>query len=115
MPQRSQQPRNQRQVENDSVSVCPSDFDLDRYHAGEMNDGEVGRVREHLASCESCAKRDAAIVAGHENLVRHVRDLKGTFGLDDDVDSPVGVSGVDRFPPRRQTEAMPNPQTGMSM
>ncbi|MFH1417661.1 MAG: hypothetical protein ABII12_05165 [Planctomycetota bacterium] len=72
------------------MSVCPSDFDLDRYHAGEMDDGKVGRVRKHLASCGSCAKRDAAIVAEHEDLVRHVRDLKGTFRLDDDADSPGG-------------------------
>ncbi|MFH1417662.1 MAG: tetratricopeptide repeat protein [Planctomycetota bacterium] len=74
------------------MNNCPDDSDLHRYHAGEMDDGEAGRVREHLASCESCAKRDAAIVSEHEDLVRHVRDLKGTFGLDDDACSPGGGS-----------------------
>ncbi|MBN2562462.1 MAG: tetratricopeptide repeat protein [Phycisphaerae bacterium] len=58
------------------MSDCLADSDLNRYHAGEMGEEEAARVREHLAGCEACRKRDADLLAQHDDLMGQVRGLK---------------------------------------
>ncbi len=57
-------------------SQCLSDSDLNRYHAGELDEAEEARVREHLAECQKCAQRDAELVAQHEDLLGRVKGMK---------------------------------------
>lgn len=57
------------------MSRCLSDAELDRYHAGDMSEAQAAAAREHLAGCQQCAARSAALVAEHEDIVRHLRGL----------------------------------------
>lgn len=43
---------------------CPSDWMLDRLHAGELSESEAGPVRQHLSGCETCTARMAERQAG---------------------------------------------------
>ena len=58
------------------MTKCLTDSDLHRYHAGELDEAEEARVREHLAECEKCAQRDAELVAQHEELLGRVKGMK---------------------------------------
>ncbi|MBN1209790.1 MAG: hypothetical protein JXB05_33380 [Myxococcaceae bacterium] len=43
---------------------CPSDWMLDRLHAGEVAESEAGEARQHIAGCETCTARMAEREAG---------------------------------------------------
>ena len=58
------------------MTQCLSDSDLHRYHAGELDEAEEARIREHLGECEKCAQRDAELVARHEDLLGRVKGMK---------------------------------------
>ena len=75
------------------MNPCPTDIDLDRYHAGELAEAEEARVREHLTQCADCARRDAELVAQHEQLLGR---LKGMV-----------LSGTEAAPPQRAAENPP--------
>ncbi|MBN2560901.1 MAG: protein kinase [Phycisphaerae bacterium] len=71
---------------------CPSDTDLDRYHAGDMAEARAAEIRDHLASCDACARRDAALVAEHDELVQYVRRLGSSGDLVDVLKAPASGS-----------------------
>ncbi|MCH7522538.1 MAG: zf-HC2 domain-containing protein [Chloroflexi bacterium] len=58
------------------MTQCLTDSDLNRYHAGELDEAEEARVREHLAECEQCAQRNAELVARHEEILGRVKGMK---------------------------------------
>lgn len=43
---------------------CPSDWMLDRLHAGALAEPEAGATRQHIAGCEACTARMAEREAG---------------------------------------------------
>ena len=45
------------------MSDCLTDTDLHRLHARELDEAAEARIREHLAECEQCARRDSGLVA----------------------------------------------------
>ncbi|MCH8146416.1 MAG: protein kinase [Planctomycetes bacterium] len=57
------------------MTECPSEADLHRYHAKEMGEQEEARLREHLDQCTNCARRDAELVAAHDNLLGNLRRI----------------------------------------
>ena len=48
------------------MTDCLTDYDLHRYHARELDEAEEARVREHIATCPTCARRDSDLIAQHE-------------------------------------------------
>lgn len=60
----------------DPAPACLSDSDLHRYHAGEMNDAELGAAARHLAECPSCAARSEAMENAHARLLEHLRGME---------------------------------------
>jgi len=54
---------------------CPSDSFLLRYHAGELHESQEAWIRRHLALCEACARRDAKLVAAHQELQDRLRRM----------------------------------------
>lgn len=57
------------------MTECTSEADLHRYHAKEMDEQEEARLREHLDRCTNCARRDAELVAAHNNLLGNLRRI----------------------------------------
>lgn len=55
------------------MSDCLTDSDLHRYQAGELDEAEETRIRQHLAECEHCARRDAELVAEHKAMIKNLR------------------------------------------
>jgi hypothetical protein len=47
---------------------CPSDWMLDRLHAGEVAEPEAGATRQHIAGCETCTARMAEREAGFSTI-----------------------------------------------
>ena len=58
------------------MTQCPTDSDLNRYHADELDEAEEARVRVHLAECQKCAQRDAELVARHKEILGRVKGMK---------------------------------------
>ena len=58
------------------MDPCLTKPDLDRYHAGELDEADVARVREHLGECQKCAMRNAELIAQHEDLLGQVKGMK---------------------------------------
>ena len=56
-------------------SQCLSESDLHRLHAREVDEAAEARVREHLAQCEHCARRDSGLVAEHEQLLGRLKGM----------------------------------------
>ena len=50
-----------------------TDSNLHRYHAGELDQADEARVRQHLAEYQVCARRDAELVAEHEAMIKNLR------------------------------------------
>ncbi len=83
---------------------CLSESDLNRYHAGEMDAAQTERVRDHLAACQDCNRRDTSLVAEHEDLLHRVRALGGTVDLSatrPSDNSQSRIAGGDRAGGRR--------------
>src|SRR5512140_2883433 len=86
------------------MSSCPTDHDLNRYHAGELDQARAEEVRAHLAACAACGERDSSIVAEHEDLVQCIRSL----GLANDLTESRRSSGsrtVSKQPAAKRVEA----------
>ena len=62
---------------------CPTDHELNRYHAGDLDQARAEEIRAHLAACAACTERDSSIISEHEELVKHVRELGASEGLAD--------------------------------
>ena len=58
------------------MTYCLTNSDLNRYHAGELDEAEEARVLEHLRECEQCAQRDAELIAQHQDLLGRVKGMK---------------------------------------
>jgi serine/threonine protein kinase len=56
-----------------SVRACPSEAELQGYHAQELGTEEMTTVRAHLAHCPACTARNAALLAEHEAWVVRLR------------------------------------------
>jgi non-specific serine/threonine protein kinase/serine/threonine-protein kinase len=56
-----------------SVRACPSEAELQGYHAQELGAEEMTTVRAHLAHCPACTARNAALLAEHEAWVVRLR------------------------------------------
>ena len=85
------------QMSESQPSRCLSDSNLHRYHARELDEAAEARVREHLAQCEQCARRDSGLVAEHEQLVGR---LKGMVLSDTEAAPP-------ESPPEHYTVSLP--------
>ena len=57
------------------MSHCLTESDLNRLRAQEMTPDEAERAHAHLATCPDCARRDAAMLAEHDDLVGRVRGI----------------------------------------
>lgn len=57
------------------MTACPSELELNQYHAGDLDDARAEAVRAHLLACRDCARRDAELLARHEDLLRQVRAI----------------------------------------
>ena len=55
---------------------CLSDLELDRYHAMQMEDAQIARVRAHLQSCATCRQRDDALIQEHDQIIARLRGLE---------------------------------------
>lgn len=55
---------------------CLSDSVLDRYHAGELDQGAAKSVEEHLHGCTDCRRRDADLIGSHDDLINRIKSWK---------------------------------------
>ncbi len=69
------------------MTTCPDESELERYHAGELDQARALEVRGHLASCDECAKRDAELLGEYGDLAKRVRELRPVVRLDDSADT----------------------------
>ncbi len=60
------------------MTPCPGELELNQYHAGDLDDARAEAVRAHLAACRDCARRDAELLARHEDLLRQLRAVNSS-------------------------------------
>jgi serine/threonine protein kinase/Tfp pilus assembly protein PilF len=66
------------------MATCLSESDLDRYHAGEMNQNEAARAADHLAACPHCALRNSELLEANEALLGQVQALAAAVDNEQD-------------------------------
>ena len=79
------------------MTSCPGESELNRYHAGDLDDARAEAVRTHLAACRDCARRDAELLARHENLLRRLRAVHS--GERPPIPTAAGAEATRSFPP----------------
>ena len=55
---------------------CLTPVDLERYHAGEINEQDRVSIAHHLSSCQLCAERDRQLVEDESKLAPGVVELE---------------------------------------
>lgn len=58
---------------NDTIGACVTDSEFRSFHACEMDEQEVMRIRMHLSDCARCAERDARLKSEHESWIQILR------------------------------------------
>lgn len=77
-------------------SECPSDFALDRLHAGELPTEEARRTEQHVAGCADCGARMAERRAGF-GAIDEVDPRAMLARIRTGMDAPVQTSASERL------------------
>lgn len=88
------------------MSACLNDAVLDRLHADELSPPELLSVREHLASCPECSRRNSELLAEHAKLLARLH------GLTADATPPaaranLGDASTELWPTRTREDTPP--------
>ena len=60
-------------LSDQSVRACPTDDELQRYHAHELAEPDAAVLSGHLADCPACAGRAACLLAEHNTWIERLR------------------------------------------
>lgn len=83
---------------------CSTVQELANCRAGELTDAEARRIRAHLAVCEECSARDAALTAQHEAWVGRIRSVASRLRRRESSIAPPLSAGDDAIPGYRVIE-----------
>ncbi len=80
------------------MPACPSETELERFQAGELETAVAVRVREHLATCETCSRKLAAHEQSQQALLNDLRQIDPASLAEDGarVDDGARESGGER-------------------
>ncbi len=60
-------------LSDSSTRTCPTDAELENFHACELDTDEQARIEQHLQQCAACAARAAWLLSDHNSWVSRVR------------------------------------------